>query len=380
MQTKDVLDCMNVAIEAAGEAAISSSDIGKLIQVAFGSANKVHRKNVRVQGSRSYMYCGIRNKTDHTAKRPHLSPTTELIADLEYELKHERQIKQDLHLQLQHEKQIRQDLELQLQREKQVKQDLEHQLQHEKQIRQDLELQLQREKQVKQDLEHQLQHEKHEKQIRQDLELQLQREKQVKQDLEHQLQHQMQQIQPIPWDRVRAEIDSELANLQQAGGALTIGPIEESDPSTLSDFTFSQLYDQLLQYAPNTTLLLSTIGGSRDFTRTVSNLKDIHSLTAIAVLAKKNSDHVKGFQLLLSLMLIARATSKSVITTLNHIGICLSYSQTIRYVENAARAIDKRRELQRGHWIVAYDNININKQVRHERFARHAEAWNFTSR
>ena len=255
MQTKDVLDCMNVALEAAGEAAISSSDIGKLIQVAFGSANKVHRKNVRVQGSRSYMYCGIRNKTDHTAKRPHLSPTTELIADLEYELKHERQIKQDLHLQLQHEKQIRQDLELQLQREKQVKQDLEHQLQHEKQIRQDLELQLQR-------------------------------EKQVKQDLEHQLQHQMQQIQSIPWDRVRAEIDSELANLQQAGGAPTIGPIEESDPSTLSDFTFSQLYDQLLQYAPNTTLLLSTIGGRRDFTRTVSNLKDIHSLTAIAVLAK----------------------------------------------------------------------------------------------
>ena len=228
MQTKDVLVCMNVALESAGEAAISSSDIGKLIQVVFGSANKVHRKNVSVQGSQSYMYCGIRKKTDHTAKRPHLSPTTELIADLEYELKHERQIKQDLDLQLQHEKQIRQDLELQLHREKQVKQ-----------------------------------------------------------DLEHQLQHQMQQIQPIPWDRVRAEIDSELANLQQAGGALTIGPIEESNPSTLSDFIFSQLYDQLLQYAPNTTLLLSTIGGSRDFTRTVTNLKDIHSLTAIAVLAKK---------------------------------------------------------------------------------------------
>ena len=187
----------------------------------------------------------------------------------------------------------------------------------------------------------------------------------------------MQQILAIPWDRVRAEIDSELVNLQQAGGALPIRPIEESDPSTLSDFSFSQLYDQLLQYAPNTTL---PIGGSTDFTKTVTNLKDIHSLTAIAVVAKKNSDHVKGFQLLLSLILIARATSKSVITTLNHIGICLSDSQTIRYVENAARAIDKRRELQRGHWIVTYDNININKQVRHERFARHAEAWKFASR
>ena len=44
MQTKNVLDCMNVALESAGEAAISSSDIGRLMQVAFGSANKVHRK------------------------------------------------------------------------------------------------------------------------------------------------------------------------------------------------------------------------------------------------------------------------------------------------------------------------------------------------
>ena len=49
MLTKDVLDCMNVALESAGEAAISSSDTGKLIQVSFGSANRVHRKNVRVK-------------------------------------------------------------------------------------------------------------------------------------------------------------------------------------------------------------------------------------------------------------------------------------------------------------------------------------------
>ena len=56
-------------------------------------------------------------------------------------------------------------------------------------------------------------------------------------------------------------------------------------------------------------------------------------------------------------MLVARATSKQVITTLNHMGVCLSYSQTFSYVENAAKAIEQNRELQHGDWIVAYDNI-----------------------
>lgn len=325
---------------------LSPSDIGKLIHVAFGSDSSVDRKSVRVQGGRSYMYCGIRRKREDTSttKRPRLSPTTEQTPwpDLEAELKHERQLRKDSEGRVQHERQIGLDLELQLQHERQIRNDFELHLQHERQIRQDLEFQLQHERQVRQNLE--------------------------------------KQIQTIPWDRVRAELDTELVSLQRTGGVLSTGPIDTEDPGSLTEFSFSQLHDQLLQHAPNITFLLSTIGSSGDVTKTVTTPKDIHSLAAISVLAKKNSDNVKGFQLLLSLMLVARATSKLVITTLNHIGICLSYSQTLRYIENAARTIENSRELSHGHWIVAYDNINIQKRMRHERFARHTEAWNFTSR
>ena len=56
-------------------------------------------------------------------------------------------------------------------------------------------------------------------------------------------------------------------------------------------------------------------------------VKDIHSLSALCVLAKKDSNQINGFQTLVGLMLIARATSKQVITDLNHIGVSLSYRE-----------------------------------------------------
>ena len=133
---------------------------------------------------------------------------------------------------------------------------------------------------------------------------------------------------------------------------ISTGPIDKADLLPLVDFTFTQLHDQLqlLEHAPQLTSLLSSIGQYAD-PGGISTLKGIHSLAAVCLMAKKNSDHVKGFQLLVSLMLVARATSKHVITDLNHIGVCLSYSQTFRYVEDIARAIDNSggsRNLKRG--------------------------------
>ena len=154
-------------------------------------------------------------------------------------------------------------------------------------------------------------------------------------------------------------------------------PVDAADASSLSaDFSLHNLHSQLLTHASKITSLLSSIGQ----TDTTTGPKDIYSFAAVCLLAKKASDNVKGFQLLVSLMLVARATSTQVITTLKHMGVCLSYSQTFRYVENAAKAMKQNRELQHGDWIVAYDNINIEKSVTHERHARHTEAWNFTSR
>ena len=209
------------------------------------------------------------------------------------------------------------------------------------------------------------------------LEAELKREKKRGQDLEAELQQSIIESQSIQWHQVDTEINAELNALQRAGGIMSTGPVDAADPSSLTaDFSLHNLHSQLLTHAPKITSLLSSIGQ----TDTTTGLKDIYSLAAVCLLAKKASDKVKGFQLLVSLKLVARATSKQVITTLNHMGVCLSYSQTFKYVGNAAKAIEQNRELQHGDWIVAYDNINIEKRVTHERHARHTEAWNFTSR
>ena len=89
---------------------------------------------------------------------------------------------------------------------------------------------------------------------------------------------------------------------------------------------------------------------------------------------------MKGLQLLVSLLLTARAVSRQVITSLNHLGICLSYHQTMEWVKRLARETARDSTLKEGHWIVVFDNVNFQKRVRHERQHRHTESWNFTSR
>ena len=177
--------------------------------------------------------------------------------------------------------------------------------------------------------------------------------------------------------QVGTEINAELSALQRDGRIMSTGPVDAADACSLTaDFSLHNLHSHLLIHAPKITLLLLSIGQAD----TTTGPNDIYSLAAVCLLAKKTRDKVKDFQLLVSLMFVAKATSKQVITTLNHMGVCLSYSQTFRNVENAARAIEQNSELQHGDWAVAYDNINIEKRVTHDRHARHTEAWNFTSR
>ena len=61
--TKVIMNSVNCSLLAAGKATLSSVDVGKLVRLAFGST--VERKSARVQGYRSYVYCGIRRKSDH---------------------------------------------------------------------------------------------------------------------------------------------------------------------------------------------------------------------------------------------------------------------------------------------------------------------------
>lgn len=68
---------------------------------------------------------------------------------------------------------------------------------------------------------------------------------------------------------------------------------------------------------------------------------------------------MKGLQLLVSLMLVARAVNKQVIASLNHLGVCLSCTQTIEWVKRVASDV----RLKEGQWMLAFDNVNFQKKV-----------------
>ncbi len=102
------MNSVNCSLLAAGKTTLSSVDVGKLVRLAFGST--VERRSARVQGCRSYVYCGIRRKSDHEespTKRSCIqetskditSPTSDhllRITQLEAELKREKKRTQDL--------------------------------------------------------------------------------------------------------------------------------------------------------------------------------------------------------------------------------------------------------------------------------------------
>ena len=81
-------------------------------------------------------------------------------------------------------------------------------------------------------------------------------------------------------------------------------------------------------------------------------------------------------QLFVSLMLIARATSKQVrlhysdtgimkvfsqaMTVLNHAGVCLSYDATWLHMSRLVEQEDYHSQLQQGRWLWVYDNFNMH--------------------
>jgi hypothetical protein len=202
------------------------------------------------------------------------------------------------------------------------------------------------------------------------LEERLRAEKDRCQQLETQLAastfHQLETVQTV--------FQQELDTVYLAAGPVAAGP---GNMEQLSDFSFQQLQQQFSKYAPQLTETIQSLG-RHSCTR--SNVLDIHNLAVLSILAKKKDDKLKGLQLLISLMMVARSVSKRVFDTFNHLGLCLSYSQTWDYVRKFAKEISRAIQLKEGTWIIAYDNINIHEKVQHERTFRYSEAWDFTSR
>lgn len=55
------------------------------------------------------------------------------------------------------------------------------------------------------------------------------------------------------------------------------------------------------------------------------------------------------------------------LSVLNHAGVCLSYDMTWQYLRKIINEMDVEAKIKSGHWVWAYDNLNIHQRVRHER-------------
>lgn len=126
--------------------------------------------------------------------------------------------------------------------------------------------------------------------------------------------------------------------------------------------------------------IISTLNHPADESTEARALHSVHSITALSILARRRSNKMKGLQLLVGLMLIARAVHKQLIASLNHLGISLSYNQIMEWVKRLARETAKDSNLKKGEWILVFDNVNFQRKVRHETKQRHTESWDFTSR
>ena len=56
-----------------------------------------------------------------------------------------------------------------------------------------------------------------------------------------------------------------------------------------------------------------------------------------------------------------------VITVLNHAGVCVSYVTAWKYLKKLTAESRYLEVVREGHWIWAYDNLNFNLRVCHER-------------
>ena len=52
---------------------------------------------------------------------------------------------------------------------------------------------------------------------------------------------------------------------------------------------------------------------------------------------------------------------------LSHAGVCMSCMSTWAYLNKLTMDAKYKEQVQEGHWIWVYDNLNLHQVVRHER-------------
>ena len=133
----------------------------------------------------------------------------------------------------------------------------------------------------------------------------------------------------------------------------------------LSEFSLREIWTAQERHSPHLTFILcKLVEDERRENHASARLK---AAITESVILKQRETRASGIQLLTSFMLVSKRTSREVITHLNRMGICMSYSQTWRRLEDVAADPERLRDVRSKPVLWVYDNLNIYRSLHHER-------------
>ena len=133
----------------------------------------------------------------------------------------------------------------------------------------------------------------------------------------------------------------------------------------LSKFPMREIWTTQERQSPHLTFILrNLVEDERRKNHASARLK---AAITESVILKQRATRASGIQLLTSFMLVFKGTSREVITHLNCMEICMSYSQTWRRLEDVAADPERLRDVRSKPVLCVYDNLNIYRSLHHER-------------
>ncbi|XP_065837253.1 uncharacterized protein [Oscarella lobularis] len=150
----------------------------------------------------------------------------------------------------------------------------------------------------------------------------------------------------------------------------------------VEEFCFSSHLSWAKSLAPNLIDLISCLLTSRRGSEAddIQNEKATAIVFGVMMRQRSRSKASMVIPMLVSALLLGHATSKQVIRALNAMGIAASYTHswdTLKAISNNLVVPESRGNSAR---IVTFDNLNITKNVLHERADIHMERWDMTTR
>ena len=127
----------------------------------------------------------------------------------------------------------------------------------------------------------------------------------------HQLEQELQSSRQVASSTATSTIKDEFSLLLTEGGVMSRGP---DSLEHLNSFSLADVIRDVRQLAPNLYTLFCDLGDTNRNARDemLTTHEEIKALTSLCVLANARSQIIKGVQLFMSIMLIARAINKQV--------------------------------------------------------------------